>query len=428
MARRLSAGAAEMIAEVVEASHCLALERLPELLTEHVPRAGLRDVFLYMSDLQQETLHLLGGPPSTTTRAGELDALVEPLASECTTECGEPVALRIEGTLAGKAYQQMQILSKTAEDGSPEWWWVPLLDGTERLGVMRISAEEATEQTIEDVRCLASTVSMVVVSRRQHSDTYARLVRTRVMSVAAEMQWNLMPPLCFANHRVVVAAALEPAYDISGDALDYGMAGDTLHLVLCDAMGHDASAGLTSTLAIAACRSCRHQGKSLADTVTSVEDMLQEEFGADERFATALLLSLDTATGVLTWVNCGHPPPVLLRDGRWVTTLECEASHPLGLSLGLPLVTCQEQLQPGDRVLLYTDGITEARNEDGQEFGLPRFVDFIVRSAMDGLPVQESLRRLIRSVLAYHDRQLQDDATVMVIEWRGATGRCPSLP
>jgi serine phosphatase RsbU (regulator of sigma subunit) len=79
---------------------------------------------------------------------------------------------------------------------------------------------------------------------------------------------------------------------------------------------------------------------------------------------------------------------------------------------------CREQLEPGDRVLLYTDGITEARNSRGREFGLQRFVDFVIRHHADGLPVPETLRRLVRSVLAYHDDQLQDDATVLLTEWQ----------
>jgi serine phosphatase RsbU (regulator of sigma subunit) len=95
----------------------------------------------------------------------------------------------------------------------------------------------------------------------------------------------------------------------------------------------------------------------------------------------------------------------------------------MGLDLGLPVTICGEQLEPGDRVLLYTDGITEARNSEGQEFGLERFVDFIIRRSADGLPVPETLRRLIRSVLEYHDGRLQDDATVLLVEWHGAAHR-----
>jgi serine phosphatase RsbU (regulator of sigma subunit) len=90
------------------------------------------------------------------------------------------------------------------------------------------------------------------------------------------------------------------------------------------------------------------------------------------------------------------------------------------MDLGLPIALCHEQLQPEDRVLFYTDGVTEARDASGREFGLNRFVEFIIRHNGDGLPVPETLRRLVGSVLDYHGGQLQDDATVLLAEWHGS--------
>jgi serine phosphatase RsbU (regulator of sigma subunit) len=96
----------------------------------------------------------------------------------------------------------------------------------------------------------------------------------------------------------------------------------------------------------------------------------------------------------------------------------------MGTDLHLPVEVCREQLEPGDRLLLYTDGVTEARGRDGREFGLTRFTDFILRSQADGLPVPETLRRLMNAILGYHGGKLQDDATVLFCEWCGppATG------
>ncbi|WND32989.1 PP2C family protein-serine/threonine phosphatase [Streptomyces sp. BB1-1-1] len=91
----------------------------------------------------------------------------------------------------------------------------------------------------------------------------------------------------------------------------------------------------------------------------------------------------------------------------------------MGTGLGLESTVCREQLEPGDRVVLYTDGITEARGADDREFGLERFTDFLVRHHTDGLPVPETLRRLVQAVLDYHDGELQDDATVLMCEWLG---------
>nr|WP_234375746.1 PP2C family protein-serine/threonine phosphatase [Streptomyces sp. CB01373] len=117
--------------------------------------------------------------------------------------------------------------------------------------------------------------------------------------------------------------------------------------------------------------------------------------------------------------NRGHPAPVLIRGGRWITTLRCPPSHPLGTELDVPATLCREQLEPGDRVVLYTDGVTEARDRCGPEFGLDGLTDFIVRHYADGLPFAETMRRLMHAIVDHHAGQPADDATVLCLEWLG---------
>ncbi|MEO3811496.1 GAF domain-containing SpoIIE family protein phosphatase [Sphaerisporangium sp. B11E5] len=395
-------GTARMLSGLLEASHVVVLEQVPSLVCKHAAEVGFHDARVYLVDLQQDVLRLLAAPEH---------------ADE--DEARHPHEMRIDTTLAGRAYQETRILDRPGTDGGPHHWWVPMLDGTERLGVLLVMAWDAGEVTQEDMRALASLVALLLVSKRSHSDTYAKLVRTRPMHVAAEMQWNLMPPLTFTGEHLAIGAALEPAYEIGGDAFDYSVTDQRANLAIFDAMGHDASAGLTASLAIAACRNNRRQGADLVETSKAIERTLIEEFGRATRFVTAILADLDITTGSLTWVNRGHHPPVVIRGGRWTTRLQCPPAHPMGLDLGLPVTLCREQLEPGDRVLFYTDGITEARDPKGHEFGLDRFVDFIMRHHSDGLPVSETLRRLIHNILHYHGSHLQDDATVLLAEWHG---------
>lgn len=96
---------------------------------------------------------------------------------------------------------------------------------------------------------------------------------------------------------------------------------------------------------------------------------------------------------------------------------------PLGLgSLGDPLPAVEEEpLQTGDQILLYTDGVVEARTENNEFFGLDRLVDYVTRALADHLPASETMRRLIHAILNHQHERLQDDATAMLIAWRPDT-------
>jgi hypothetical protein len=116
---------------------------------------------------------------------------------------------------------------------------VPLLDGTERLGVLETIIDRLDEATLRRLRMLVSLVGLMVVCKGSYSDTYARLRRIRPMTLPAEMEWAFMPALTFATDRFVITAGLEPAYDVGGDAFDYSVIDDTSYLSTFDAMGHD---------------------------------------------------------------------------------------------------------------------------------------------------------------------------------------------
>ncbi|GAB3957588.1 PP2C family protein-serine/threonine phosphatase [Streptomyces sparsus] len=403
---RVSRPYEEMLNRLLDASHTMSMESLPGAVAEHAAAAGMHQVSIHLTDLRQEVLRQLTGRGEDAGQGGE-----------------ETTALRVEGTLPGRAFQSTRVLTGAGPDGLTRWW-VPLLNGTERLGVLRLDTDPDGGPEESQVLRLASLVGLLIVDKRSHSDSYARLVRTQPMTVAAEMQWNLMPPQTFSNGRVTVSAVLEPAYEVGGDAFDYALAGDTVHLAVFDAMGHDTSAGLTANLAVAACRNHRRQGATLVDTGHGIERTLLAQ--SDEtRYVTAILAALDTRTGVLSWTNHGHHPPVVIRGGRWTTTAYCPPSHPLGSDLGLDATLCEEHLQPGDRVVLYTDGITEARGRQGEEFGLDNFVNFLIRHHADGLSVPETLRRLVRGILEHHLERLDDDATVLILQWHGPAARAP---
>jgi hypothetical protein len=395
----MSAAGESMLAGLLDACHTVSMDELPDLVREHAAAAGLHRARIYLADLQEDVLRSLTGQGLDGAQGGE----------------GEPV-IPIVGSPAGRSFTTLTPVSEL--DGDRRWW-VPLLDGAERVGVLRLDTRDDGSPDTTAMGRLATLVTMMIMTKRAYSDSYARRVRTRPMNVAAEMQWNLMPPRAFANGHITIAAALEPAYEIGGDAFDYALADDTVHLGIFDAMGHDVAAGLASNLAVAACRNSRRQGAGLVETGRAIEKALVENLGGSARFVTALLAELNLRTGEVSWVNHGHPSPVVIRDGHWTGLKSCPPGAPLGTDLGVEATLCHERLGPGDRLVLYTDGVTETRDRSGEEFGLNRFVNFILRLNAEGLPVPETLRRLVHSVLDYHGGKLQDDATVLFLEWHG---------
>ncbi len=118
----------------------------------------------------------------------------------------------------------------------------------------------------------------------------------------------------------------------------------------------------------------------------------------------------------MRYLNAGHPRPLLLRRAKVVGDLEHGRRLRLGIAdAGAPIG--EAGLEPGDHLLLYTDGITEARTPDGDRFGTERLAALAERHAADRLPAPESLRRLAHAVGDHQQRDFADDATLLVMQW-----------
>ena len=186
--------------------------------------------------------------------------------------------------------------------------------------------------------------------------------------------------------------------------------------MVLDAVGHGLPAAVLASTAVGAYRHARREMRDLPDVAAEMNDVIAAEFSGS-RFATAAIARLHLDTGQLRWVNAGHPAPLIVRNGALLDPGPCKPHPPLGLQVRKPDV-CVTQLHPGDRVVLYTDGIVEARSPEGEFFGEDRLADFIDRAAADGDPAPETLRRLMRRVLDHQADHLQDDASIVLLEWR----------
>jgi serine/threonine protein phosphatase PrpC len=388
-----AAAAVDALHELLRRTHLTTPSDLGVAIVEQAEALGGSDAAVYLIDYAQSALVALAPADAPT--------------------------LTVAGTVAGRAFSTTSALT-TEPDAGLRRLWMPLLDGTERLGVLGLTLHESVldERLLALVERFAHLTAILLVSKSAYGDAIENVRRRQPMTIAAELLWELVPPLVFATDGLAIAGLLEPCYDNGGDAFDYAVNDDTLHLAVFDAMGHGLTAAGVAAFAISAYRHSRRLGSDLLQTHAAMHDAVGRQF-PDDRFVTAVIAELDRRTGMLTWVSAGHPPPVLVRDARHTRTLSCRPAPPLGVDLfsGPPEIG-RAALEPGDQLLLYTDGLTEARDHDGVPLGIAGLSEFIAREASAGHTAPETLRRLRETVLVREQTDLRDDATALLVEWR----------
>lgn len=389
-------GAARPLAaltELLRRTHLAPPDLLPSAVDDAVVNLRARAT-IYLADYSHTVL-----VPMPTTGAAPL-----------------PV-LPIDTTLAGLAYRTTS--TQTTVTSPEPHLWMPIIDGLERLGVLKIVPADAgdLEDPVFLVRCwwfthyLGHLVSVVDA----FGDGIDVIRRQLPRSLSAELIWQLLPPLTSGTDKVLVSGRLEPSATVGGDVFDYALSDDTAQFAILDATGHDLRSGLAAATALAAYRNSRRQGHGLFEQTESIHRAVRDEFGG-HMYATGVLGRLDLRSGVLRYLSAGHPPPLLLRGGKVVKSLAQGHRPLLGLDMRSASVA-EEALEPDDVVVLYTDGIIEARDEEQQFFGIDRLVDFLEREAAASTPLPEIARRVCRRMMEYQNGVLQDDATILLVQW-----------
>ena len=380
-----------LLGTMIEQAHEMPPQLIAPLVAEVIAAIGGRDVALFLQDYEQ--LYLMPLP-------GE-GLLVE-----------EPAL--IEESLPGRAFLADALVEHPVDGGVR--LFLPLLDGTDRVGVLAFTSDDPDDDDRRLGRRFAGLVADILVTKGMYTDRFFQARRTQPMSLSAEMQWSLLPPLMMSTPQVAVAGVLEPAYDVAGDSFDYALNDDVLHVATIDAMGHGLGAAVLASVAVAAYRHARRADVGLVDLYTAMDQAITTQFPQDH-FVTAQMARLDVNTGIMQWVNAGHPHPLLVRGQKVAEVLDSPTTLPVGLGGGDPHVS-EVTLQPGDRVLFYTDGITEERLSSGEQFGEDRLIEQVERAEKDGGPVQHTVRRLSHALRSQRGETTTDDATLFLLEWR----------
>ncbi len=359
---------------------------------------GASEVNLYLADFQGVVLQpiLLASD------------LTDPIVPE------EDVA----SSMAGRAFRTGEVVT-AAREGEVRVW-TPLVERGERTGVVALTLPEVDDVVLDDCVRLGRFAGLLVRGFARTTDLMHLRRRRRSMTLAAGMQWDLLPPLTVRCGQALACGRLEPAYEIAGDAFDYAINDRHLDAALFDGMGHGVEATMMTTLAIGAYRHARRAGDPPAAAYSAIDQAVAGQYNG-EAFVTGVLVRLGLDSGVLEWANAGHPAPLLLRDRRVVRELHCIPSWPFGMG-GECREVAGEQLEPGDNVLFFTDGMVEGRSHSGEEFGVERLIKAWEQQSASGQPPEEILRRLVEAIVEYNAGELRDDATLLQLCWYGAIG------
>jgi serine phosphatase RsbU (regulator of sigma subunit) len=329
------------------------------------------------------------------------------------------VSLAVDGTVAGRAFVT-QRLTTGSVDADGVTVYVPVTVRADRRGVLRLRLPEVpSEEMRDDLLRMGTALGYGLAAVERDTDLVEEAARPQRLTLAAEMQWQLLPGRGCAGPQFTVAGQLEPAYAVRGDNFDWSCTPDYLLLSVTEGMGEGATASMLTHLAVTALRNARRAGVELADQM-SLADQAVYAHHRGRLYLETLLLQIGLADGH-GWAVGASTPLLLRHRDDLVERVEVEPQLPLGMFEGTHYAAQRFNLRPDDRLFLLTDGVHAAHFPEQEPFGATKLTEII--RATRGRRPEDAVRELLRELRIHHDgNQLDDDAVVVCLDWHGSAG------
>lgn len=299
---------------------------------------------------------------------------------------------------------------------------MPLESAHGLVGFLALGPKPAEEMyTVGEMQFLshASAQATIAIENAQLSrEVASREQQRREIERARELQQSLQPDGDPEFPGVVLSGSCQPATEVAGDYYDYlRLSDDKVFVILGDVTGHGLESGIMAAVAKSALITQAGADPGITGILHAVDRAMR--ISKHTIFMTAVVISYDPATGVVEYGLAGHPPGLLLRaapNGRPQPEPMTGGFYPLGIESEKPYVPQSLHVEAGDCLLLYSDGIIEARNEAGEPFGLDRLEEAFRATA--GLTPDRSREAIIRSLEAFAGPSpWADDVTVVTIQF-----------
>ncbi|MGW2829357.1 PP2C family protein-serine/threonine phosphatase [Streptomyces sp. NPDC001286] len=326
-------------------------------------------------------------------------------------------AVPVHGSAAGRAFGAQQPFVLEDDDGRA-WMHLPVTVRGDRLGVLSVTLPPGArpQADMAELVELAQILGHEASVAERDTDVYHRARRRERLTLAAEMQWQLLPARSSVGPEYALGAQLEPAYAIFGDNFDWTASADRLLLYVTDGMGEGIDAALLTSLGINALRNARRAGVPIADQAALADQAVYAQYRG-EAHLSVLLVDLELSSGRVQVVDAGSPRMLRLRDGA-VTPVPLDAQLPLGMFEETDYTAQEFRLRPGDRLLFVSDGVHAVAAPGGEQYGERALARALTATRL--LPAADVPAAVLRELSGHRGRpEPDDDALVVCLDWFG---------